>query len=803
MSDWQGIKHRLAGKWQIPLLAVSLAALGGGLLCLRPTPDKLPLDRALRHLDVMVPGGLYDRAIELADAQLAVAGRTERDRAPLHLQLARALFGQAVRDRRRTAEVGRRVVEHFNQAVQHGQTLTAADLEHAGRAQEWQQDYAAAVEYYTKAVTAGVEAAPDLERHILTLRRTALGAPADEFKGRLEAFVRGLPDHRLDLHIWATEQRLRVLEALGEMAWAPTLLAREKARFSGSTFEDRFAYLEALVLYKTDHADDAEAHLRAIRNRVNRLDDVYARTGWLLGLAVLGERDPQRPEEAASFFRDVIRDHPDGAYGVASRIGLARALTMLERTDDAIEAYELALAGLRGLSDPYPTDLDVLRVQLGVASDGQRRLGNLKAAVAFADFAVRLADRDDVEQRSMYLEQLAESRVGYAVVLDDRPYDETDILSDDVSLPTRVFRTAAARDMARQAAATFLDIARINTLNERRASYTSWQAAELFGRAGDGDRAVALFEEFVRERPHDPRVPRAWLRIGSLWQALGESARAVQAYQQCYRQYPLTLDGSRALIPLARAYMESNPPDYDLAEKTLRIVLDDPKVFTPAAPEFAEALFLLGDILDRRGEVERAITVLEEALERYPDDRRVLRARFLLADAYRKSALALKQDAGQARIPGEIRYMRTEADRRFTRARELYRALIDALAPADPDATPDARGPARLTRMYLRLAQLYEADCLFDLRRYEDALKLYEEAAVTYRDTASALAAYLQIINCHVLLQRPQEARAALARAQILVDAIPTEAFERSVSPEGRADWKRHFKWLEHSGLFE
>jgi hypothetical protein len=64
------------------------------------------------------------------------------------------------------------------------------------------------------------------------------------------------------------------------------------------------------------------------------------------------------------------------------------------------------------------------------------------------------------------------------------------------------------------------------------------------------------------------------------------------------------------------------PDHWELAERTLRIVLEESEVFTPQAPEFVDALFLMGDALNRSGQCERAIAVLEEAMERYPDEPR-------------------------------------------------------------------------------------------------------------------------------------------------------------------------------------
>ena len=108
----------------------------------------------------------------------------------------------------------------------------------------------------------------------------------------------------------------------------------------------------------------------------------------------------------------------------------------------------------------------------------------------------------------------------------------------------------------------------------------------------------------------------------------------------------------------------------------------------------------------------------------------------------------------------------------------------------------------RLESVYLRHALLYEADCYFETADYDRALKLYEETAGMFKGSPTGLTAYVQIINCHVFLGQPHEARAALARARNLVDALPEAAFAVAVSPETRDDWRRYFEWLDESELF-
>ena len=808
MSEWASLKGRVAGKWQVPLFVISVALLGAAVLTLRPGPKEISLDHAVEYLDLLLSGGMFDKALETGTPLLAVEELSEEKLAPIHLRLARAAYGSAQTRGAADCETGRLIRARYTVAQQHALELTPADLEHLGRVSEWCDQAHEAVGYYEQALAGGVDDASELRRHVLQLRQQKLGASAEELDRLLDEFLAQLEDHRLDLRLWALEQKMQVLEELGELEQAATLLARNQARFAAADQQDYFRYLEALLMYKTGHADAAEPHLRAVRNRVAPRSELNAMSGWLLGKVVLSDGGPQRPQEALAFFDDVIHNHLSGPYVVASQLGRAEALAMLQRHADARAAYRDAINGLAELDDFSLVNKDALRVSLAVQAQTQG--GDLRAALGYAELAVLLLDEDQAEQTSILLQQLGDLQAGLADQLHAEAEDAREAASarelaeaaelgalEETTGAASVGQTerllAEAEGYYAAAATTFLRLARLNTLNEERSAEASWHAAELMTRAGLRDRAVRLFRQFAQERPENPLVPRALLRVGQLQQALGHLPQAIEAYQECHERFPHQLDGARALIPLAHCYFALGPEEDEMAEKTLRVVLDDSDVFTPQAPEFADALFLMGDVLNRRGEYERAISVLEEALQRYPDDPRRPRARFVLADSYRQSALTLKDEQTEARFAGEIEYIRRESARRFSLARELYRSLIDEYELRPRDSLND------LERLYYRHACLYEADCYFENRQYRQALKLYEEAAATFKDSTAGLAAYVQIVNCHVFLGQPAEARATLARAQILVDSIPEPAFTQSLSPENRDDWKRFFDWLAES----
>ncbi len=795
MSSWIDIRERVAGKWQIPLLAVSVILLAGSFLFTRPTPTTTPIDEVLKYLDAYVAGGLYDRAIEFGEAVLASEGRTPRDLARVHLRVARAKFGHSLDKRVKTPDAGDQVVGHYDQAQARRVKRTAEHFERIGTAQEWLRRFSAAVESYEKAVAGGVKSEQDLRKHVLELRRDRLHVSSETFSLLLDQFLSKIDDHRLDLRLWAIEEKLNALDLAGATSQASTVLAREKEHFGDSQFHDRFACLEALVMYKSGHLDEAERYLRTIRNRVDAADEAHAMSGWLLGKVVLGGENPQRPLEALSFFKDVIGEHPESPYALASRVGSAEALARLQRHEEALEAYRSAIDDLKHAGSSSVITLDAIRASLGVLAEAQRVEGQFRAGVEYARLSSTLVDRRQVERATQALGRLA-SLLGLeaddllaraAALGEEERGGEEPLLTD-------------ARRRSTEAAAVYLEIARINTLNERRMSEASWRAAELYERAGDRKRAANLYRQFARERAGDPLVPRALYRLGRIRQELGDYSGAIEAFRECSTRFAHVIDGAKALIPLAECYLAKGDSGYDLAEKTLGLVLDDPEVFTPEAPEFADALLLQGDLDNRAGRYEHAIAVFEEWLRRYGerplDARQAMRVRYLLADSNRQSALALQRELEEAACSGQRAQMRADSTARLTRARGLYRSLIAAYQVSDEAALDP------VDQLRLKHARLYEADCLFAMQAYKQALKLYEEAAGTYQDSPTALAAYVQIINCHVFLGRPTEARAALARAEILTDRIPDKAFEKSLSPEKRADWKRYFKWLLEAELF-
>ena len=784
-------KQRVAGKWQIPLLFAALVTLGGAVLLARPTAKSLPVERATEYIDTLLAGGMNDKALEFARAALATDRRPSSEWPPLHLRLARAIFAEASESKQITSDVGAEIIAHYQLAREGRQTLTPEDFQRIGRAYEWQGDFPRAVRNLQRAVAEGITGADDVKKHILETEFDRIGLPADVERERLDAFLVAVQDDRTDLISWALEREVYLLQDAGDSEGAATVIARYRNSLAGSEFADRADYLWALVSY-TQQPDEAERLLRAVLSRVEPQQEEHAMAGWLLGRIILSGDGPQRPVEAMAFFQEVIDHHRGSDYALASEVGRAEALSLLERHDDSVETFDRVIEAMAGRRATRVVNADTLRRTLMGLAGASRTAGLYRAGAAYAQRASEIVDLRRVEESSAVWQMLADLLAQRAreLIADAAALEPTD--------PERA-RTvrAEAFENANRAARVYVELARINTLNDTQWAMASRDSAEMYELAGSLDRARDIYRDYARERPRDPFAPRALYRIGMIHRQMGDLAAAADALEDCIRAYPNSMDAAKALLPLADCYLASGPDQIEKAERTLRRITDDPVLFTPQAPEFEEALLRLGEVQNRRGAFEDAVTTLEDWMARYgerpSDPSRLSRLTYLLADSYRQSGVSLKRELTDPRFKGQVEDMLAAVKSRLDRARGLYRELVDEYRRRDP-TTLSAR-----ERMFLRHGRMYEADCLFELVEYKPALKLYEEAVGAHQDTASALAAYVQIINCHVFLGDMMEARAALSRAEILVDRIPDLAFALPLSVETRADWKRYFQWLRDS----
>ncbi len=784
--------EQASGKWQIPAFVLSLAALTAVALQIESPTRKIGIDANLSRINRLINAQLYVPALDLTRHLQTWENISDEDRSRLHTYEARAIFERAMGSGAITEKDAGKTLEQYKLAIGLKFPLSAVDHRRIAACHEALGQLLLARSHYQAAVDMGVPPALADRRKIITLGTRLSNVSNDETFALLASFCEDAADSLDDLY-WGVEQRVKLLDRQGAAEEIAALLDRYRERFEKTDYAPHIQYLTLLGLRSEGRYDEAELGLRALLNDIPFDHTVWERATWLLGSVVLSDGGAQRPEEAISIFSNVVSARRGRDYVTASLLGIAEASSLLQRFDDATKSYAQVIDELRrprGIEQVTPGGL---LAAVSISADLAHAANDLDHAIVFLKQAVEVVDPEDNDTMARVF-----SRLGNYQAIKARTYQARKPGHDNsgdgsevgpAGMSTEPWSAERAQRLFNEAGESFVKVSWLSTLNEERASDMMWAAAGLFDEGGNHERAIEILRAFVRDRADAEIIPRVLLRLGKSLQAMGRCEEAIEAYQQDISDYPRSPFANAALIPLSECLMERGG-EYELqAEEALLQIRRDSEIFTPDAVEFRDALFLLGELYGRRADYEKAIPALEEFIARYPQDVRLIRSRFLLADAYRQSALAIKEEVLQPEYVGESKRLRFEIDRRLGIAAGHFRRLIDDLAVRESELDD-------LDFVYLQDARLYEASCLYELERYTEALSLYERIAWVYKDRPVALGAYVQVINCYVLLGKPTEAASALRRAQYLVDVIDEKYFKATGELETRESWREHFEWV-------
>lgn len=867
VGDWIDLESRVSGKWQIPVLAVSLVLLSAATMRHRQSSRQATFGDALGQFRALQEGGHHERVIQLGTRLLDRAGGTGGERSEILLTVARARAAVDSADSAR----GTLVLRAYEAAREAGAELDASDFERIGEAHEAAGHLPEAIDHYEKALSRSAHGGHPLRRHLFDLL-CSIPESSDRREQILEQIL-GDPGTTPEDRLWALTQTLHGLHASGRVEEAEKLIDQSVGMVEGGATSHSYQYLAALHLYLSGRLDEAEVSLRVLRSELDPWEPEYAKSGWLLGRVLLTKGGRENLESASSFFNDVLLHNPFGLYPAASRIGIGEVMAELGKYGESVDAFAEGINRLPEKVDPEVVPRDELYVRLNVLAGSLRLKGDYRSALEYARLALLLVDGARTDRVVPSLRQVAELQLQLADQLRIRgrqagegvePPSYNEIRSLYSGAARTFLRLAeldrgaegspnqdrwSAAEMAREAsdlreraeleqsglllqmvansqaefaeelerresrgvegeplqgefrslfteaATNLVQLSDVLIWNEERSAASLWRAAELFARAGKTEEAIELFRLYMRSRPSDPMVPKASFNVGRLYEEAGRFSAAIEAYRECYERFPRSLEGARVLLPLARCHLRMGAAGETEAERTLRRIVDESEVFTPLAPEYSEALFMLGELLHRRGAFEDAVVVLGEALERTASHPARWDARFLLADSLRQSGIGLKRELTAARLSPAQEWMRSEFPERLRRARELYREYVQEMEVRDAGVL------SRREAVGLRLAMLYEADCYFEAGEYGAALQRYESIVRTLKGTPSALAAGVQIINCHVFLGEVSSARAALERMQAMIEGMPPEAFEGEPSLRTRDEWRIYLAWLDESGV--
>src|SRR5207244_3772507 len=122
--------------------------------------------------------------------------------------------------------------------------------------------------------------------------------------------------------------------------------------------------------------------------------------------------------------------------------------------------------------------------------------------------------------------------------------------------------------------------------------------------AGKTDRAIATLNETVKV---EPNTPAAFLLLGQIHQQQGDDNAARTDYEHALAVAPTYAAAANNLAWLLSEKFGDNARAFQLAEMANKVAPDEPHVEDT-----------LGWLLVKRGDYQRAVTLLKDAVEKLP-----------------------------------------------------------------------------------------------------------------------------------------------------------------------------------------
>lgn len=766
--------------WQMPLLMLSLALFGYAAYLLWDPKPGPTVEQRLADVRTLLKMERPEAAVERLKKLIVTDHLTPDQQSRIHLHFAEALELYQDLKRMTIPALQIRIIEQTKLAVASGMRLDGNAQRRLGKAYELLGKTDDALDAYKRA------AALDPDRS-LRLSRKIVDMLLD--RGDVQAADLAIQDYLQDTTItdaeraWALGQRATILVDQSRFIDARVLLDQALQLTADQEQEGEINYRLGYCAWKLGDPAEAERYLRVAREQLRSRHPLDADACLLLGDIA---RSRGQPQEARSFYQNVVVNHPDSRIAPLARLGRGLARAML-REDEA------ALSDLIDVAKEIDqrSSRQRFRAQGIEALQHAERLfksrGNYQAAIELMSYELMLQP-DAPSDFLARLGSLYENRA-----------DQIEATVPAALGAEKIRRQQQVRDYRTKAAEGYIGYAQsLIPGDDKQYGDSLWRGIGLYERAENMQALVAALEMFVAERPEDALAPDAMLRLGRAFQAQGQLDKSIQIYQRNQFRYPKSLAAAKSAVPLAQAFIAKGPDAYAKAENVLSSVLDNNPLLDPSSDDFRQSLFELGQLYCRTGRFEEAVVRLAEFQKRYPADERRGQVLFLMADSYRKSAQQLQSKLALASTnpdigfdPAEMQAARTD---RLHKAKSHYDQLVDLYRDNLPRQNPE--------KLYYKLAHFYRADCLYDLGEYENAISLYDNAAFRFQDDPSSLAAYVQIVNAWCRLGKTDQAKAANERAKWLLRRIPPEAFTDGTFSMPKEYWEQWLKFANESGMW-
>lgn len=575
---------------------------------------------------------------------------------------------------------------------------------------------------------------------------------------------------------------------------AQLLLAEGDALRSADSTQTR----QAELLFQ-----EAAETLRSIRQDDTANKEFLPAAQYLLGVCLerLGDDDAAQLQ-----YGRLHRQNADTPEKVAALLREAELLLRQKQYDEGVDLVVKAVSDEQqafGARNPWMTPEEIQR-RLSQMQQTLIDAGAFAAALNFAEIPPGLVP---AWQLALWRASTYEAQ---AAVSEREAETAPLIKSEQLRVKARADRRRAGREAAR--------LAEMRKLTRE---YTDdlWRSAEQYFLGRDYPHAIDAVGRYLRNESKNRR-PDALLLLAESQLALNQTDQAIESLTECLEGFPHHPIAYRARIIAAQAYAEQGLLN---EAKPLLAANVDSDALSPRSSQWRDSLFLLGRLLHREGlehesksrsagvdsddpqriraglvELEAAHTAftgaidqLSKAVERYPDAPQSREARYLLADSYRQASKWPRKRMKVIAIEATRNALARQSQLDLDNAIVEYDRIITQLGDVQ-----DSLNHTPLEKQVLRNSYFAKADVLFDVGRYEDAIRAYSAASNRYQNEPESLGAYVQIAACYRLLHKPQEARGTLQQAQGVLLRMKPDAKFTAATPYTRDEWSSLLKWL-------
>ena len=659
-----------------------------------------------------------------------------------------------------------------------------------------------------------------LERDLSPLRRRqgtfllgksqVLGGQAETGIETLEKLLESPSPEAAEIHSLLTKAYLELPspQLAAALRHNESVLADSQA---SPEFREAALTIQPDVLMKEQRFDDA-------RRAIDQIPVAGPRESFrqlLLGRLQLGEagRLSDKPDEREPLLQEALKffaaaQKLDGNRGVVSRQAMlwrAQTLDALQESDAAIEEYDrigklfgdhpeafaatLALAEHRLQRGDVARAVEEFRSVLGFNGESSLRgngvlpreelrrrfsaayaqliaAGNFAESIELAELLQTLmAPSECVEMRAKALDQWGTAQLVAAARL-------------DAALTHRA--SQEGREHLRSAGCDFERLAQMR-YSSRVYTDDLWTAADCFFRGQSYTNAERVLQTYLHEESRKGNA-LALLRLGQCRLARRQFDEAIAALEECIELYPADAMTFQARLECARAYEQSGK--LDRAEQLLQSNLAADRL-NPKSDEWRDSQFDLGRLFYESQRYEDAIRTLDEAVQRYPDAKQALLAKYTIARAYHGAAEGPAQKLKEVKTDNERQKNRKLLTDNLEGALEAYVQVQKAMVNLRGLDNLDPLNNEILLNCYMM-----QGAVLYELRRFEEARQVYGNVVTLYENQPIVLESLVQSANCWRQLDQPEKARVTLQRAQLALKRLPAKANYLSSTNFDRSQWE-------------